>query len=698
MFLSQPLPVNNPTPINDITQRIRAWLQGALNFIITGCLFKRDFLIEQQIKFSENMQFGENILFSFTCICRSKNYILIPQVGYVYRQTRNVGLRESNPQTVNAVIDSLANGFKELNSIMQGISFFMNDPLSRDIVLQCFYNRMPRLPLEKLRAETNKLTPQKKLNYFVLNILDHCNLNCRGCDHFASIAKEKFVPYETIARDVKRFSELMDQEVNQIGIMGGEPLLHPELADIIKVTRKYFPHTNIKVDTNGILLLNQKEDFWKSCKDNDIVICNTKYPINLDFNKMQTTCKQKGVKFEFYGNTGEELKTLNKMVLDLEGKQDPKKSFSRCSQANDCNFLMEGKLYPCTMAPNVHIFNEQFGENLQLSKDDYLDIYDESITKEAVLNFLARPIPFCRYCDIESRSYGYPWGITNKKETEWVLTEREKYPNEEIRIRTPRNILKFEVHLTEHCNLNCKGCFHFSSIANEEYLSLDEYRCDCERLSQLSSGTASEIVLLGGEPLFHKQITEFFDVTRKNFPNAMIRLVTNGILLPKMDQKFWSSCKKNQILISPTKYPIKIDYDGIEQLAKKQNVAFEYFGGGAVEHTLSLMPIDDTGNQDKENNFYGCYRANGCITLKHGRLYTCIVPAHIHHYKKKFKVDLPDFTSDGIDIYKANSLEELMTFLTKPIEACKYCDRMHTVDGLKWRRGGGMKEEWMRLK
>lgn len=39
-----------------------------------------------------------------------------------------------------------------------------------------------------------RMTPQPTLQYLVLNILDHCNLNCKGCDHFAPIAKkEKFL-------------------------------------------------------------------------------------------------------------------------------------------------------------------------------------------------------------------------------------------------------------------------------------------------------------------------------------------------------------------------------------------------------------------------------------------------------------------------------------------------------------------------
>jgi hypothetical protein len=34
----------------------------------------------------------------------------------------------------------------------------------------------------------------------------------------------------------------------------------------------------------------------------------------------------------------------------------------------------------------------------------------------------------------------------------------------------PRKTLQFEAHLTDHCNLNCAGCCHFSPIAQQYYL------------------------------------------------------------------------------------------------------------------------------------------------------------------------------------------------------------------------------------
>lgn len=131
----------------------------------------------------------------------------------------------------------------------------------------------------------------------------------------------------------------------------------------------------------------------------------------------------------------------------------------------------------------------------------------------------------------------------------------------------PNTKLRFEVHLTEHCNLNCKGCDNYSPLAEKEFLDIEEFKRDCGRLSELFKGKIEELSLLGGEPLLHPQIADFLEISRKNFPIGEIRIITNGLLLPKMNEKFWENCRKYDIVISPTRYPINFDYEGVEEMA-----------------------------------------------------------------------------------------------------------------------------------
>jgi Radical SAM superfamily/4Fe-4S single cluster domain len=268
------------------------------------------------------------------------------------------------------------------------------------------------------------LTPQPRLTFFVMSIVDHCNLRCQGCDHFAAIARKRFVSLDDIVRDATRMSEFFRDEVEEMRVLGGEPLLHPQLEEILVEVRKCFPQTKISLTTNGILLPRQDEKFWTVCRENRITIVNTKYPINLDHAAIEESARVHEVAFEYYGQTGKMTKTSFKVPLDLAGGQDPRESFMRCYHANHAVLVMEGRIHTCTVAPNAHIFSERFGADLALTERDYLDIH-KAQSKQEILEFLATPKPFCRYCNVAARSYGHPWERSKQEMSEWLVSTEE---------------------------------------------------------------------------------------------------------------------------------------------------------------------------------------------------------------------------------------------------------------------------------
>ena len=63
-----------------------------------------------------------------------------------------------------------------------------------------------------------------------------------------------------------------------------------------------------------------------------------------------------------------------------------------------------------------------------------------------------------------------------------------------------RNPFNFEIHLNDHCNLNCKSCLHFVPLAKpDSHYPLDEFERDIKRLCSLFDGKFGWIHLLGGE-------------------------------------------------------------------------------------------------------------------------------------------------------------------------------------------------------
>lgn len=256
-------------------------------------------------------------------------------------------------------------------------------------------------------------------------------------------------------------------------------------------------------------------------------------------------------------------------------------------------------------------------------------------------------------------------------------------------------VLSFEVHLVEHCNLNCIGCDHFSPLAEKEFADINMFERDFERLADLFDNEAREIHLLGGEPLLHPDVEKFCRAARKNFPRANIDIVTNGIRLPQMDNDFWQTLRSEKIKLSVTMYPIDFDYKKLCSLSHENQVDLAFFNNEEQEKTMTHNKYDLNGTQDPRESFIDCCRANKCIFLSDGKLYPCTFPGNIHHFNKAFSTSIQVTDKDFIDIYKAESAEEILTFLSAPIPFCRYCDINHAENGVKWEISSKKIEEWI---
>lgn len=263
-----------------------------------------------------------------------------------------------------------------------------------------------------------RLKPRKRLR-FEVDITGHCNLNCKGCNHYSPLVKNEFADTDILERDFKRLSELTSRKIDNIDLMGGEPLLHPDINKIMDTARKYFDG-NINIVTNGILLTKMKNDFWETCNRNNIRIIVTSYPIKLDRKLIMKTAKQYSVKIKMRVQVMN-VHTWCRLPKDIQGRQDINKNIKLCLVANFCIFLKDGKLSTCCLPLISDRFNNYFDQQqkFETSENDYIDIFKTNSIVE-ILNFLCKPIPFCRYCMLREWEVGVEWGISKKEMSEWI--------------------------------------------------------------------------------------------------------------------------------------------------------------------------------------------------------------------------------------------------------------------------------------
>ena len=63
-----------------------------------------------------------------------------------------------------------------------------------------------------------------------------------------------------------------------------------------------------------------------------------------------------------------------------------------------------------------------------------------------------------------------------------------KFAFERHVLHRPPQLHRLLYHVTDHCNLNCKGCTHFSNIAEKHFADPEAYRRDLDRLTEVFSG------------------------------------------------------------------------------------------------------------------------------------------------------------------------------------------------------------------
>jgi MoaA/NifB/PqqE/SkfB family radical SAM enzyme len=260
-------------------------------------------------------------------------------------------------------------------------------------------------------------------------------------------------------------------------------------------------------------------------------------------------------------------------------------------------------------------------------------------------------------------------------------------------IKKEEKLLYVEIHLNEHCNLNCAHCLHFCPLAKEEYCDLNAFEKDFKRLAELTKSDIKTIHLLGGEPLLNKDINKYMEISRKYFPNSDIAIVTNGVLLLKMKSDFWKSCKKFKMDIWISSYPIKLDYKKIAEKSTEYDVKIWC---SEVAQDMVKLPLNLEGKADSEISFEKCFlRGGSSYIIKDGKLYICPIISNIYHFNEYFNKNLRVADNDYIDIHKAKNLKEILEFLSKPCEFCKYCDMQNLTKGHKWRVSKKEMSEWV---
>jgi organic radical activating enzyme len=237
-----------------------------------------------------------------------------------------------------------------------------------------------------------------RVEAFEMHIAEHCNLKCANCCNMSPLVGEKFLSVSEVQAFIGRMSQFLVADV--VKIMGGEPLLHPELPAMLRVLRESGIGERVRLFTNGLLLPSMPETFWEAL--DELTISNyTSAPVKPAVLAM---VRERAKRHDFVLNVKpvDEFTQVLSPRFERDGERT-QRTFERCWLRHRCLVVRDHRFYMCTRAAYADDFlhrvaHEPPPEPLDRSRDGIaIDTPDLGAALETYLN-RDEPLGACRYC------------------------------------------------------------------------------------------------------------------------------------------------------------------------------------------------------------------------------------------------------------------------------------------------------------
>ena len=303
--------------------------------------------------------------------------------------------------------------------------------INEDLVIALMNYELPRELKERNVKVTRKFllnkclrSPGKALSivlgthlyvhYVEFVLTTYCSLRCKNCSALMPLygkdEKRKHLDASQILSSMERLLSAVDS-VHLMRLLGGEPLLYPELATVLEYVARQDKIKRAGIVTNGTMLIRD-ERVLKILQENPkLFVYISDYGVHSrhlqDLTRQLDEYHIKHITFPMgrtwvdYGGFEKRDKTEEELV----------EQFRLCT--HNCTSVLAGKWYQCPRCSHA--------TNLGLIPDppeEYIDLNDTQIPRRKlrrrIRKFLFGYIPYvegCRYCDFGPNPKLIPPGL-----------------------------------------------------------------------------------------------------------------------------------------------------------------------------------------------------------------------------------------------------------------------------------------------
>jgi hypothetical protein len=236
------------------------------------------------------------------------------------------------------------------------------------------------------------------------DVTQACQLSCVACNHHVPLWRKhgpRTAKPEEVARDLGRLARFI--HADRWGALGGEPLLHNSLVEILSIARESKIADKTEVWTNGLRLQAMGADFWRAF---DILVLSI-YPGKISDSQLEWIrwkAREEGRELV----EKDERKHPNFKTLFEPSPTDAaatRSKFSGCFFRSFSRVANYGYFFTCCCAPHMPLLvnGKPFGTD---------GLLIESIQSESdVRAYLERsePLESCSTCAGRDTAVSIPW-------------------------------------------------------------------------------------------------------------------------------------------------------------------------------------------------------------------------------------------------------------------------------------------------
>lgn len=238
-----------------------------------------------------------------------------------------------------------------------------------------------------------------------------------------------------------------------------------------------------------------------------------------------------------------------------------------------------------------------------------------------------------------------------------------------------------QICVTERCTLKCKKCAHgcYNVPITKADMSIEKVKKSADIFFS-KVDYIHEFVLIGGEPLLYKDLTEAVEYIGSKYRNQMnlFSITTNGTIIPS--QELINKCKQYNVLIRISNYSgtikkLEPQYAKLQRFLASNNVEFRL---GKKENEWMDYGFDYYQRKCTDEELIDVFDMckTPCHEIRENKFYYCVMARSVSD-NLKYNIgedDYLDFNKLTGDNWKRELVEFIIGYSEKGyLDMCRHC-------------------------